>query len=169
MGPQAVPRGFLRMYMISLMSHKPESGYSIMQHIEGKTKGSWRPGPGTIYPLLKSMSKEGLIKALGRGGREDSVAYSATEKGKLELAEMQRLTRERGTEGQALMGLFGELFPASYYVSFFTKHCAAEHELFAMKVMELPKAEREATFREVKAMLERQLEWIRLQLRQHTV
>lgn len=164
MGPQAVPRGFLRMYIISLVSRSPETGYSIMRHIDEKTEGTWRPGPGTIYPLLKSMSREGLIASLDHGGRQDSVAYSVTEKGKQELSDMQRRMLERGTEGQALMGLVGELFPPSHYAQFFIKHYKGEHKLFAEKVLELPPEERDATLKEVQSVLEKQLEWIRLQL-----
>jgi DNA-binding PadR family transcriptional regulator len=164
MGPQAVPRGFLRMYVISLFSRNPESGYSLMRHIEEKTKGTWRPGPGTIYPLLKSLSEEGLIQPTGREGREDSVTYSATEKGKQELAEMQRMMLERGKEGQALIGLMGEMFPASQYASFFTKHFREMHQLFAEMAMEIPEAQRDVALREVEAVLEEQLKWIRRQL-----
>lgn len=169
MGPQAVPRGFLRIYILSLMSHQPETGYSIMQHINEKTKGAWRPGPGTIYPLLKIMAHQGLIKALEKGGREDSVAYSVTPKGKGELEEMQLEMTRRGSEGQAMMGLVGELFPPGHYVAFFTSHYRAEHELFADKVMELAQPERDSALREVEIILERQLAWIRLQLAQKQV
>lgn len=166
MGPQAVPRGFLRTYVISLMSRQPETGYSLMRHIDERTDGTWRPGPGTIYPLLKSLSREGIIVALDHAGRQDSVAYSTTEKGKKELAEMQRRIIERGTEGQALMKLAGELFPASDSIQFLIKHYAAEHDLFQEKVMELPETERDIALKQVQAMLEKQLEWIRLQLPQ---
>ena len=34
MDPQAVPRGFLRFYVLSLLSRRPEAGYSIMRTIE---------------------------------------------------------------------------------------------------------------------------------------
>jgi DNA-binding PadR family transcriptional regulator len=169
MGPQAVPRGFLRMYMLSLMSRQPETGYSAMQHINEKTQGAWRPGPGTIYPLLKTMSKEGLIKPLGQGGREDSVAYSITAKGKGALDDMQREMVRRGSEGQAMMGLVGELFPPAHYTSFFTSHYRAEHALFAEKVVMLSRPERDLVLKEVELILERQLAWIKHQLQQKEV
>ncbi|HKT22866.1 MAG TPA: PadR family transcriptional regulator, partial [Nitrososphaerales archaeon] len=53
--PQAVPRGFLRLYTLAQLSRGPETGYSIMQKIDERTDGAWKPGPGTMYPLLKSM------------------------------------------------------------------------------------------------------------------
>lgn len=166
MGPQAVPRGFLRMYMLALLSLQPQTGYSVMQHINERTQGAWRPGPGTIYPLLKTMSRDDLIKPLDTGGREDSVAYSVTPKGKGELDEMQREMVRRGSEGQTMMGLVGELFPPAHFTTFFKSHFGGELELFAEKAAQLPKAERELVLKEVQLILERHLVWIKHQLEQ---
>jgi DNA-binding PadR family transcriptional regulator len=166
MGPQAVPRGFLRMYMLALLSLKPQNGYSVMRHIHERTQGSWRPGPGTVYPMLKTMAREGLIKALDRGGREDSVAYSVTAKGRSELDDMQREMVRRGSEGQAMMGLVGELFPPAHFTTFFKSHFGKELELFAEKAIQLPKDEQELLLKEVELVLERHLAWIRNQLAQ---
>ena len=165
-GPQAVPRGFLRLYMLALMSRGPETGYSLMQHINERTNGAWRPGPGTVYPLLKTLSREGLIKPLHGGGREDSVAYSVTARGRSELDEMQREMVRHGSEGQAMMGLVGEIFPPAHYLTVFTSLFRGELELFADKVVQLPKAERDLVLKDVELVLERQLVWIRHQLEQ---
>ena len=35
--PQAVPRGFLRLYILTMLSKGPEAGYSIMQRIDERT------------------------------------------------------------------------------------------------------------------------------------
>ena len=131
-----------------------------------KTQGSWRPGPGTIYPLLKTMSREGLIEPLEGGGRDDSVAYSVTARGKVELDAMQREMVQRRSEGQAMMGLVGELFPPSHYTTFFTSHFRGQLELFADKVVQLPKPEEDLVLREVELILERQLAWIKQRLDQ---
>ena len=88
--PQAVPRGILRLYILSMLSEKPETGYSIMRIIEDKTEGAWRPGPGTVYPLLRSLVKEGLLEKAESSGGGATVKYSVTKKGKQELEEMQR-------------------------------------------------------------------------------
>ena len=65
--PQAVPRGILRLYILSMLSKREETGYSIMRTIEDKTEGAWRPGPGTVYPLLRSLLKEGLLEKAAAG------------------------------------------------------------------------------------------------------
>jgi len=89
--PQAVPRGFLRMYTVMLLASEPRTGYSLMQSIEERSGGTWRPGPGTIYPLLKALTDEGLIAARSAGKREGSVVYEITSRGRGVAAEMQKM------------------------------------------------------------------------------
>src|SRR6266705_6446784 len=62
-GPQGAPRGFLRLYIIHRIAQQPAHGYDILRGIENKTEGSWRPGAGSIYPILKELVAEGYIKA----------------------------------------------------------------------------------------------------------
>ena len=47
-----------------------------MDEIEKGSWGAWRPSPGSIYPLLDEMSKEGIIR------KKDDGRYELTEKGK---------------------------------------------------------------------------------------
>jgi len=62
-GPQGAPRGFLRLYIIHRLAQQPAHGYDILREIENKTEGSWRPGAGSIYPLLKELVEEKYIRA----------------------------------------------------------------------------------------------------------
>ncbi|MGC9310273.1 MAG: PadR family transcriptional regulator [Candidatus Aenigmatarchaeota archaeon] len=73
-----VPRGFLRSYVIGLLAKKPLHGYALMDTIEERT-GFWRPSPGTIYPLLESMEKDGWIEEIP--GPERKKQYRLTGKG----------------------------------------------------------------------------------------
>ncbi|MGH9919595.1 MAG: PadR family transcriptional regulator, partial [Nitrososphaerales archaeon] len=74
--PQAVPRGILRLYILSMLSKHQETGYSIMRTIEDKTEGAWRPGPGTVYPLLRSLVKEDFLERTGSAEVGATVKYS---------------------------------------------------------------------------------------------
>ena len=49
-----------------------------MDDIERMSWGGWRPSPGSIYPLLDEMAKDGLLQK-----REDG-RYEVTEKGRTE-------------------------------------------------------------------------------------
>src|SRR5438445_10811833 len=58
----------LRMWTLSLIARGPKNGAEIVDAIEQMTQGWWRPSPGSIYPLLADLEREGLIqkKADGR-------------------------------------------------------------------------------------------------------
>ena len=60
-----VPRGLLRFLVLRMLSEKPMSGTEIIEEIEKQT-GSWKPSPGSIYPLLAWMSEKGFTKELPR-------------------------------------------------------------------------------------------------------
>lgn len=55
----SIPRGFLDYVVLQALLAKPMSGTELMDEIEEKTH--WRPGPGSIYPLLKKLNKQGSI------------------------------------------------------------------------------------------------------------
>ena len=72
-------KGGLRTWVLSLLQQEPRNGAEIMNQIEIATQGWWRPSPGSVYPLLEEMQKEGNISK-----REDGK-YEITEKGKQEF------------------------------------------------------------------------------------
>jgi DNA-binding PadR family transcriptional regulator len=57
-----VPKGFLRFYVLKLLSEKPMSGSEIMQEIGEMSKGNWRPSPGSIYPLMAWLQDKGYVE-----------------------------------------------------------------------------------------------------------
>src|SRR6266480_4188987 len=59
----SAPKGLLRYYILHKIAQKPIHGYEIIQDIDSKTEGAWRPGAGSLYPILKKLVTEGLIKA----------------------------------------------------------------------------------------------------------
>ena len=62
-----------------MLEISPKNGAEIMDAMENMSQGLWRPSPGSVYPLLDTMTKEGSIKK-----REDSK-YELTEQGKEEM------------------------------------------------------------------------------------
>ena len=72
-------RGWLRPWIVSLVSRSPKNGAEIMDEIEKMSWGYWRPSPGSVYPLLDELAKEGIIKKredgkyeLAQGGKEEA-------------------------------------------------------------------------------------------------
>ena len=58
-GPHRGLLGFL--VMVSLAEGEAH-GYEVMRRIERVTGGYWRPGPGSLYPVIDSLEKEGFIE-----------------------------------------------------------------------------------------------------------
>jgi len=77
-------RGGLKMVVLSLLYRKPMSGIDIINSIETMSMGFWRPSPGSIYPVLKTLTKENMIKMSKGNGKK---IYELTEKGRKVLKE----------------------------------------------------------------------------------
>ena len=165
MHPQAVPRGILRLYILSMLSKRQETGYSIMRTIEDKTEGAWRPGPGTVYPLLRSLVKEDLLERIGSAEAGATVKYSVTKKGKQELEEMQRTLASAGKRERVMIRLFADLLPADVWASAFVNRGREIFDVFQEKISQIPQPQRQAMLREARMMLEVNMSWIDSQLR----
>jgi DNA-binding PadR family transcriptional regulator len=45
-------------------------GYEMIQELDARTGGIWRPSPGSIYPTLQMLEDEGLITSEHSEGRK---------------------------------------------------------------------------------------------------
>ena len=61
-------RGDVRIALLLLIAEEPRNGYQLMQTIEERSGGRWRPSPGSVYPALSQLKDEGLIHATERDG-----------------------------------------------------------------------------------------------------
>jgi len=85
-----VPKGFIRYQVLELINEKPMSGSEIMNEIEKRTDGHWRPSPGSIYPLLSWLQDNSYVKELPV--EENSMKrYTLTDKGKTLLEEQRKI------------------------------------------------------------------------------
>ena len=57
----AVPRGFSRQYILSLLRDQPMTGKEIIDKATQQSEGKWKPSPGLIYPLLGRLLDEDLV------------------------------------------------------------------------------------------------------------
>ncbi|MEB3691467.1 MAG: PadR family transcriptional regulator [Caldisphaeraceae archaeon] len=69
-------RGWLRPIILFLLSKKPLNGVEIMNEVQYMTYGYWRPSPGSLYPILYELVREGLVE------RRSDNRYVLTEDGK---------------------------------------------------------------------------------------
>jgi DNA-binding PadR family transcriptional regulator len=68
-GPRA-RRGDVRAALLSLLAEEPRNGYQLMQEIERRSEGVWRPSPGSVYPALQQLEDEGLVQSAEEDGRK---------------------------------------------------------------------------------------------------
>ena len=61
-------RGDVRTAILMLLAEEPRNGYQVMQTIEERSGGRWRPSPGSVYPTLSQLEDEGLIRSIDRDG-----------------------------------------------------------------------------------------------------
>ncbi len=86
-----IPRGFLRSFVLVILKEKASHGYEIMEKINERT-GFWRPSPGTIYPLLRTLKKEGLIEEIKIGSNRRT--YKLTSRGVEIAAKVEQSERK---------------------------------------------------------------------------
>lgn len=62
-------RGDVRTAVLLLLAEEPRNGYQIMQELEERSGGAWRPSAGSIYPALQLLEDEGLVRSEEVDGR----------------------------------------------------------------------------------------------------
>lgn len=78
-------RGDVRTAILTLLAEGPMHGYQIIQEIEKRSNGAWKPSAGSVYPTLQMLADEGLIIAKEAEGRK---TYSLTKTGSEEAASI---------------------------------------------------------------------------------
>lgn len=74
-------RGDVRAAVLALLAEQSMHGYQIIQEIDQRSGGAWKPSAGSVYPTLQLLADEGLITAEESGGRK---TYALTEAGRAE-------------------------------------------------------------------------------------
>src|SRR4051794_41553959 len=77
-------RGDVRAALLVLLAEEPRNGYGLMQEIESRSGGVWRPSPGSVYPALQQLEDEGLVRSVESGGRRQ---YELTDEGRAHVEE----------------------------------------------------------------------------------
>ena len=75
-------RGDVRLALLRLLAEEPRNGYQLMQTIEERSGGRWRPSPGSVYPTLAQLEDEGLVRSREADGARH---FEITESGRTHL------------------------------------------------------------------------------------
>ncbi|HEX3345899.1 MAG TPA: PadR family transcriptional regulator [Polyangiaceae bacterium] len=77
-------RGLVRWLVLDAIAAQPRHGYEIIQAIAEKSRGTYKPSPGVVYPTLQMLEDVGHARAVVQGDRK---TYEVTAEGKRELRE----------------------------------------------------------------------------------
>jgi DNA-binding PadR family transcriptional regulator len=100
-------RGDVRAALLLLLEEEPRNGYGLMEEIERRSDGAWRPSPGSVYPALSQLEDEGLIRADESSGRR---TFELTDDGRAHVAENREALGSPWDEaGEEVPGDFVEL------------------------------------------------------------
>ncbi len=115
-------RGDVRAALLLLLFEQPYNGYGLMQEIEQRSEGAWRPSPGSVYPALALLEDEGLVSSEPEGSGKRFTLTDAgrahVEERRAQLGEPWSDAGEAGGSGRGeLRGLVWQLGSAAMQVS----------------------------------------------------
>jgi len=77
-------RGDVRAAILLLLEEEPRNGYQLMEEIDSRSGGAWRPSPGSVYPALAQLEDEELIRSDESAGRR---SFELTDAGRTYVAD----------------------------------------------------------------------------------
>jgi len=89
--PPRVDRGVVRYLILDAVARQPRHGYEIIQAIEERSAGTYRPSPGVIYPTLQMLEELGHTRVEEHEARK---VYAITAAGRHDLADHAEDVRE---------------------------------------------------------------------------
>ncbi len=115
-------RGDIRAAILLLLAEEPMHGYQLIQQINERSGGTWRPSPGAIYPALNLLEDEGLIAITSESGRKMATLTEAGGTYVTENAEQlgtpwQDAADRPTSPGRALRGALEALAAAAHQVA----------------------------------------------------
>jgi DNA-binding PadR family transcriptional regulator len=107
-------RGDIRTAALLLLAEEPRNGYQIMQEVQERSDGVWRPSPGSVYPALQQLEDEGLIRSEELEGRR---LFALTDAGRAHVQELptdkpapwEQMSGDVSSEAHALGKLMREV------------------------------------------------------------
>ncbi|GAA1446465.1 helix-turn-helix transcriptional regulator [Nocardiopsis tropica] len=97
----------LRMALLTLIAETPRSGYDIGREFDGILTFVWHAKPTQVYPELRRLAEEELIREQGEGPRRRRP-YEITERGLDELRDWLTTTSaDRSQRNEVVLRSFG--------------------------------------------------------------
>jgi DNA-binding PadR family transcriptional regulator len=90
-------RGDVRSAILTLLAERAMHGYEMIQELEARSGGRWRPSAGSIYPTLQLLEDEGLVTGAEVDGKRVFSLTDAGAKAASAIGDRER-SWEHGSE-----------------------------------------------------------------------
>lgn len=102
--PRSLPQDPHELVVLAVLADESLYGYAIAKRVSSRTEDMMKLTPGVLYPLLKRLEREGLVRASWETVRSDRAEpggdgrrrrwYTLTPKGHRRLAQRVEAHRE---------------------------------------------------------------------------
>jgi DNA-binding PadR family transcriptional regulator len=146
------------------IADRPAHGYDLIRSIATKTDGAWKPGAGSIYPILKELVAEKFIKEIGsKESWRSQRVYQITSEGRKYLEHSHDMMMKAGKNWEATRNIMIDLIDPEH-VPTIVPHMASGQFAFLRQIIELkrdkiPKQQIKLILKEYALNLERQMSW----------
>ena len=77
--PHFLGKGDFKSILLHILENRPMHGYEIIKSLEERYHGFYKPSPGTVYPALRALLRQGLVEV---SGEERRKTYRISRKGR---------------------------------------------------------------------------------------
>ncbi|MCY0860166.1 MAG: PadR family transcriptional regulator [Sulfolobaceae archaeon] len=113
-GPERLRKGILKALVLEALNDGPKSPYEIIKYISVKFNNLYKPSTGSIYPVLRTLSSEGLVKI----DNSDIMRkkYMLTSKGIEKYSEVKKSLEEFFSQTSPYRDILNELIDISFVI-----------------------------------------------------
>jgi transcriptional regulator len=106
-GKLNIPQGTLDLLILTIVRREPSHGYGIAQRLKSLTNGTFQINPGSLFPALYALERDGKLRCEERLSDNNRPAryYTLTPLGRKELDQAeQRWERVTAAVASVLQG-----------------------------------------------------------------
>lgn len=91
-GKLSIPQGTLDLLILTIVRREPLHGYGIAQRLKALTNGTFQINPGSLFPALYALERDGKLRCDERPSESNRPAryYAITAFGRKELEKAEK-------------------------------------------------------------------------------
>jgi PadR family transcriptional regulator PadR len=91
-GKLNIPQGTLELLILTIVRREPLHGYGIAQRLKALTRGTFEINPGSLFPALYALERDGKLRCEERLSDNNRQAryYTLTASGRTQLEREER-------------------------------------------------------------------------------